>query len=314
MARHALQLHGGVQQVARPWLVLVKLHQVGAVKFVALGEHILDGDGLAGDGGDELGDFVHQGQFHAFGAAHVAHGRARFHAAKGGYLCDLVLAIFLQRVADHLFALVIGIVQVEVGHGDAAGVEETLEDQVVLERVNAGDAHAVGDQRPRAGAAHVPPDVAAAGKVAQVRHDQVVDIEAHFVDDAQFPFFALLHYIVVRVLAVEFQQPLFGEVAQIGFIGESVGDGQVGQVVAGIFQVHAAHLGDAHGVIKCAGGQVKQRAEGSFHLGAALEEVGAVAHAHAFLGRHGDAGLHADQHVVGAAILLAHIMHVVGGD
>ena len=194
------------------------------------------------------------------------------------------LAVLLDRVADHLLALVVGEVQVEVGHGDAAGVEEALEDQVVLERVDAGDARAVGDERAGARAAHVPPDVAAAGKVAQVGHDQEVDVEAHLVDDrAVRVLCAPAPSGSLALLAVEPRQPFLGQVAQIGLVGEALRDGQVGQVVGGVLQVDLAHLGDAQRVVEGAGRQVDEGAEGGFHLLAALEEVGAVAHAHAVL-------------------------------
>jgi hypothetical protein len=45
-----------------------------------------------------------------------------------------------------------------------------------------------------------------------------------------------------------------------------------------------------------------------------LRKVAAVAHAHAVLLVDGHAGLHAEQHIMRAAVLFAHIVHVVGGD
>jgi len=40
-------------------------------------------------------------------------------------------------------------VDVDVGHGDAIGVQEALEQQSVLQRIQFGDAQGVGDHRAR---------------------------------------------------------------------------------------------------------------------------------------------------------------------
>ena len=75
----------------------------------------------------------------------------------GDDLRDPVLAVLLGGVADHLAAPALVEVHVDVGHRDALGVEEPLEDQLVLDRVEVGDAQRVRDQRagrrPAAGAA-----------------------------------------------------------------------------------------------------------------------------------------------------------------
>ena len=67
-----------------------------------------------------------------------------------------LVAVLLGDVVDHLAAAPVVEVDVEVGHRDAVGVEEPLEDQTVLERVEVGDLHSVGDHRPRTGAAPGP--------------------------------------------------------------------------------------------------------------------------------------------------------------
>ena len=60
----------------------------------------------------------------------------------GDDLGDPVLAVLLGGVADHLAAPALVEVHVDVGHRDALGVEEPLEDQLVLDRVEVGDARA----------------------------------------------------------------------------------------------------------------------------------------------------------------------------
>ena len=71
---------------------LVHADQILAVELVPCGQAVLNGHRFAGDAGDQLGDLVHQGQFHPLGAAHVAHGGLGLHAVEGGNLGDLALA------------------------------------------------------------------------------------------------------------------------------------------------------------------------------------------------------------------------------
>ncbi len=61
-------------------------------------------------------------------APDIADGRPRLHPPEGDNLRHLILAILLHGVADHLLPLVVREVQVKVGHVDAAGIQEALED------------------------------------------------------------------------------------------------------------------------------------------------------------------------------------------
>ena len=63
------------------------------------------------------------------------------------------LAVLLGDVADHLAAPTLVEVDVEVRHRDPLGVEEPLEEQAVLQRVEVGDPHRVRGDRPGARAA-----------------------------------------------------------------------------------------------------------------------------------------------------------------
>ena len=146
VTRHPFQFHRIVEQTGDPRLILIKLHQFGVVKLMALGHHIFDQHRFAGDGRDQLGNAIDLGQRDLLGATDIFNRRTRLHAPEGDNLRHLLLAILFNGVADHLFALVIGEIQVEIGHGNTGRVEEALKDQVVLERIDAGDAGAVGDQ------------------------------------------------------------------------------------------------------------------------------------------------------------------------
>jgi hypothetical protein len=59
-------------------------------------------------------------------------------------------------VLDHLVAAVLAEVDVEVGHRDALGVQEALEEQAEADRVEIGDQQRPGGDRARARAAARP--------------------------------------------------------------------------------------------------------------------------------------------------------------
>ncbi|MNT27983.1 hypothetical protein D3C72_1636380 [compost metagenome] len=77
-------------------------------------------------------------------------------------------------------------VHVKVGHGHALRVQEALEQQVVVDRVQVGDLEHVGNERARARAPARPHRAAILlGPVDEVRHDQEVAGKPHLQDDAQ---------------------------------------------------------------------------------------------------------------------------------
>ncbi len=78
-------------------------------------------------------------------------------------------------VVDDLAAPALAEVDVDVGQRDALGVEEALEDQVVLDRIDVGDAEAVGDEAAGGRAAARPDrDALLAGVADEVPDDQEV--------------------------------------------------------------------------------------------------------------------------------------------
>ena len=92
--------------------------------------------------GDHLGDAVADRVGHAHDAGGVARGGARRHGAEGDDLRHAVAAVLLGHVVDDFVAARDREVDVDVGHALAARVEEALEEQVVLERIEVGDAAA----------------------------------------------------------------------------------------------------------------------------------------------------------------------------
>src|SRR3954463_11345591 len=110
----------------------------------------------------------------------------RLDGAVSDDLADALLAVALRRVADHVAAPALVEVQVDVGHRDALRVEEALEQQLVLDRIELSDAEQVRDHRSGSrSTTRTNPDAVVTGVAAQVRDDEEVAGEAHLVDDRQ---------------------------------------------------------------------------------------------------------------------------------
>ena len=76
-------------------------------------------------------------------ASGVSDGGAGEHCAECADLCDSVASVFLQAVADYFLASVVGELHVDVWHLAAFGVEKSLKDESVFERVEVDDVEAV---------------------------------------------------------------------------------------------------------------------------------------------------------------------------
>ena len=91
---------------------------------------------------DRLRDAIGLGVGQAHGAADVADGRLRAERPEGDDLRHTVVAVLARDVLDDLVAARVLEVDVDVRHRHPVGVEEALERQAVLERVDRGDAEA----------------------------------------------------------------------------------------------------------------------------------------------------------------------------
>ncbi len=101
----------------------------------------------------QLAQLVDLAVGHLQHAADVAQHAARLQRAEGDDLRDLIAAVALLHVADHLVAAVLAEVDVEVRHRHALGIEEALEQQAEAQRIEVGDGQRIGDQRAGARAA-----------------------------------------------------------------------------------------------------------------------------------------------------------------
>ena len=118
------------------------------------GLDVVHADVLASGGGrrQRLGDT----SAHLKGESHDARGVLErllgLDGAVDHALGDLVMAVLVGHIAQHAHAAFGIEVDVDIGQGHTLGVQEPLEDQAVLERIELGDAHRIGDHGPGGGA------------------------------------------------------------------------------------------------------------------------------------------------------------------
>ena len=203
----ALERPREVDDLLRRRVGLVRGLQVGA-RLQALGERLARAfrDQLRDPVDDPVRDLEH--------APGVADGGAGGHRPEGDDLGDAVAAVLLRDVVDHPLAAVDGEVDVDVRHRLAARVEEPLEEQVVLDRVDVGDLERVGGERAGGrAAARADADAVPLREVDEVPDDQEVVGEAHLADRLQLelePLAQLRRHLVVAAL-----EPLLAELDEV---------------------------------------------------------------------------------------------------
>ena len=121
-------------------------------------------------------------------AAYVTDDSTRRHRSERNDLRDVIATIALRDVVDDPIAAVDTKVDVEIGHRDALGVQEALEQQIVLDRIEIGDAQRIRHQRARAGAAtRADRDIVLASPANKVGDDQEVSFEPHPANRLELP-------------------------------------------------------------------------------------------------------------------------------
>ncbi len=272
-------------------------------------------------GRHHLGDAVDVGVRDVHGAAHVFDGGLRGHGAEGDDLGDVVAAVFLRDVLDDFAAAVHAEIDVDVGHGHALGIQEALEEQFVLQRVDVGDAERVGDQRSGGrSAAGADRNVVLFGVADEVPDDQEISGELHLLDDAEFALQALLvvgdgvlQLALLVQRAQRFQaagEAFAGDVNEVAVDGVAGRNFELRKRIGDFFQAQAAALGD----VERAREHLGRIFEHAGHFVVVLDEelVAVELHARGVVNRL--AGLDAEHHVLRVGVVFAEVVAVVGGD
>ncbi len=221
-----------------------------------------------------------------------------------------LVAVLLGDVVDDLAATAVVEIDVEVGHGDAVGVEETLEDESVLEGIEIGDLHGVGDHGPGAGTAARPDaDSVVLGPVDEVGDHEEVTREAHLQDDAGLVL-GLLAHLVGDAVGIPVMQPRLDLLDQPAVLGLAVGHREARHVVRRGVEFDLAALSDEQRVVAC----LRVIAEQLAHLLRRLDVIAVTVELEAVRVVHRRTRLHAQQRFVSVCLVLVRIVRVVGAD
>ena len=229
-------------------------------EFGAAFEGVVEGD--FGVVGDHFGKAVGFGVGEFEDAGEVSYDHFCAEGAEGDDVGDGVAAVFFADVVEDFVAAAFAEIDVEVGWGDAFGVEEAFEEEFEAEGVDVGDFEEVGDEAAGAGAASgADGDGAASGPVDEVPDDEEVVEEAGVGDGGEFVVEAFdegagggvggVGLGVVDVVA--FFEALDAEVLEVGCVvgmdgAEGVGEFIYRVVVLAEWDVEVAHFSYDEGV------------------------------------------------------------------
>ena len=197
---------------------------------------------------DEFGDGVAEAIGEPEGAPGVANRGARRHRSEGNDLRHVIVPVFSPNIAQNIVAAVVGEVHIDIGHGDALRIEESLKEEVIRDRVHVGDPGQIGDEAAGgASSAGSHYHAFALCPVDEVLHDQEVGRESGFFDNPEFVFHARA-VLVGDVGAESFGETDFAEFAQIRFGRFVVGHVEVRELGFAELDVDIASVGDVLGV------------------------------------------------------------------
>ena len=221
----------------------------------------------------------------------------------------MVRTVFAVDVVDDLLSALVAEVHIEIRHTDALGVQKALEDQIIADGVDIRDAHTVGSDTARTGAASRPHrDTLTFCKIDIVPHDEVVVGITHRLDHADLVFQAV-DVGLRHVRAIAALQAIPAELFKVGLIVHAVRGLVIRDLGVAELKVKIALLGDFSRI----GTGFRHHGEQLVHLvgGLDVEFIGLELHAVGIL--NGLAGLDAQQDALHLGVLFAQIMGVVGG-
>ena len=291
---HSLHLQCGVDEFGHLRVGIVELFQLAGNLQRPLEGHLQFH-------GHKLCYHVHLLVWNTHHTAHVPDGVAGCHGTKGDDLRHMIRTVFAVDVVDDLLSALVAEVHIEIRHTDALRVQKALEDQVIADGVDIRDAHAVGSNTARAGAASRPHrDALTFCKIDIVPHDEVVVGIPHGLDHADLVFQAV-DVGLRHVRAVAALQAVPAELFKVGLIIHAVRGFVVRDLGVTELKVKIALLGNLCRI----GAGFRYHGEQLVHLvcGLDVEFISLELHAVGIL--NGLAGLDAQQDALHLGVLFA---------
>src|SRR3989344_2262610 len=119
-------------------------------------------------------------------ACDIADRAARHHGAERAYLRDFLAPVFLPHILNEFVAAVVGEVHVDIRRRRTFRIEESLEREVIFQRIHGRNARQVGDEGTGGAASGIGEDVLLARVPEQVSDDQQVRWIPLFRNDGEF--------------------------------------------------------------------------------------------------------------------------------
>ncbi len=310
--RHSLEALGHIEQLA---------HAVVLVPQVPERRALLErfGQGHVERGRHGLGDAVGVGIGDVHHPRHVPDHRPRLHRAERDDLRDVLPAVLAGDVVDDLPPPALAEIDVDVRQRHAFGVQEPLEDEVVLHRIDVGDPEAVGNEAAGRRSAPWPDrDPLLARIPDEIPHDQEVPGVLHLLDHVDLvgqPPFVLVDRVLQDPAGGQLLQPgqslrkaFPHDVLEIVVEREACRHVEVREVIDRAGEVDIASFGNAHAV----GERLRKVLEDHRHLGRCLQIELIPVVFEPLLVVDGLSGADAEQDVVRLEIGILEVVHVVG--
>ena len=275
-------------------------------------EYLLEAHVLAVGGGRQgLGHLVTHGVLVVHDPGRVLQGLLGLDGAVGHALGDLVGPVLLAHILQDLGPAFGVEIHIDIRQGHTLGVEETLEDQSVLQGVQLGDAHGVGHHG------------TCCGTTARTHHDAMLLGPVDVVGDHQ-EVAGELHLANHTALVVGLMGHLFGHPVRIAVL-QSLIDllQEEGGLIPSLRAVEAGHEGPVLMVVEhdvAALGDLKSVVAGFGelleylpHLLGRTDVVAGTVELESTGVRKARTGVDAEQGILCRGILFPHIMGVVGG-
>ena len=229
------------------------------------------------------------------------------HCTKGGDLRDMILAVALLDIRNHPTAINIVKVDINIRHGHAFGVEETLKEERILQGVDIRDPEEVGDNAASRRAAPGADGNAVLPRVVdEVPYDEEVARISHVANDAKLIGKALTDFI--RDIRIALRETLLTECTKIrvvALIGRGQGIERELQFSKG--EVHLTARSNLRRVLNRPRIVRKERR----HLLLRFQIVIGTRKLHAVRIVDGSPCLHAEENVMKFAIVCMDIVHII---
>ena len=268
---------------------------------------------------DELGDAVRFAVGKLHGPRHVLQRGFCRHGPKRDDLRHVFPAVLLRDVVNHFAAAVHAEINVNVGQGNALRIQEALEEQIVLQRVEVGDPQRIGHEAPgRRAASGADRNLAFFGEPHEVPDNQKVAGKLHLLNRADLALqaFGVLaqaaaqqsppgHLFQTRPPRLESLARDFFKIAVVRLARRNL---EIREGMRDFFDAQLAPLRD----LDRARDRLRHFREDLVHFFGGLHVELVVGELHALGVAARAAGLDAEEKVVGRRILFAEIVGVVG--